>query len=214
MIIWVFFQGGVGGDGIANLLEHASNAVSIDRKVTWRIHRYVDSKVKFWAPNLPGITDRNNTFNQLNTEHLEIAHSDDQYLVVTSHDIRFNNVFQNNNIPEEKNIKLLLTANNFINRQINFNIKNLNEFKHDQLMQDKQVIHGVMDFVLNVDTMQLGDWKYTKKIIDQIGLTLDQTDFEHYNKIVSGELAYENLGIEHYKSYISNDGITKYIKIN
>jgi hypothetical protein len=214
MIIWVFFQGGVGGDGVANLLEHASNAVSIDRKVTWRIHRYVDSKVKFWAPNLPGITDRNNTFNQLNTEHLEIAHSDDQYLVVTSHDIRFNNVFQNNNIPEEKNIKLLLTANNFINRQINFNIKNLNEFKHDQLMQDKQVIHGVMDFVLNVDTMQLGDWKYTKKIIDQIGLTLDQTDFEHYNKIVSGELAYENLGIERYKSYISNDGITKYIKIN
>lgn len=213
MIIWVFFQGGVGGDGVANLLEHASNAVSIDNEVTWRIHRYVDYKVKFWAPNLPGITDRTNTFNQLTTQHLEIANSNDQYLIVTSHDIRFNNVFQNSNIPEEKNIKLLLTANDFINQQINFKIKNLVEFSQDQLIQDKIFIHGDMDFVLNVDAMQRGDWEYTKEIFNKIGLDLDQKYFDYYTKIVSGELSVDTAGVEHYTSYVDN-GITKYSKIN
>jgi hypothetical protein len=120
MIVWVFFESGTGGDGIANLLEHGSCAESIDGELKWRIHRYVDYSVKFWAPNLPGVADRRNTVDQLTEQHIEIANSNDRYLIITSHDVHLKNVFSNGLVPKEKHIKLLLTYNDFVKQQINF----------------------------------------------------------------------------------------------
>jgi len=214
MIVWVFFQPGVGGDGVANLLEHSSNAVSLDGKVTWRIHRYVNSKVKFWAPNLFGDSTRTTIINQLTTEQLKIAKSNDKYFVIASHDIEFMKVFQNNSIPEENNIKLLVIHDNFIEQQVNCKTKNLIEFDLSKInqSQSKTFKHSSPDFLLDIKSIQ--NWEYTKKIVDKIGLTLSQSDFEHYKTIVSGELMYDTAGIEYYKSYVDKDNITKYIKIN
>jgi hypothetical protein len=213
MIIWVFFDAGAGGDGVANLLEHSSNAVSIDGKLTWRIHRYIDNTVKFWAPNLPGLDFRTNTVNHLTEQHVRIANSNDQFLIITSHDLQFANVFLNSSLPENNHIKLLLTSKDFIKQQINFNTKNLVEFNQLQLKPYRLSgpKHGPMDFVIDVD--RITDWEYTKEIISKIGLQLGQENFEHYKKIVEGEIMYDTPGIEYYKSFIDN-GITKYLKIN
>jgi len=212
MIVWVFFEGGAGGDGVANLLEHASNSISIDSEIKWRIHRYVDNAVKFWAPNLPGLTDRKNTVNQLTAQHIEIANSNDHYLIVTSHDLQFTNVFLNSILPNNKNIKLLLTYNNYIDQQINFLTKNLIEFNRSKLKKYRRSDYAQMDFILNIDAIH--DWKYLNNIVSKIGLKLDQKDFEDYKKIVLGELIYTTPGIEYYKSYVNEDNITKYQKIN
>lgn len=212
MIVWVFFEAGSGGDGVANLLEHSSNAVTIDGELKWRIHRYVDCKVKFWAPNLPGVPDRRNTVAQLSEEHIKIANKDDQYIIVTSHDLQLKNTFLNSTIPKEKHIKLLLTFDNFVKQQVNFNTKNLIEFDRSQLKIHRQMRHGPMDFVLDVD--RITDWKYTKDIVSKIGLQLAQEKFEHYKQIVDGKVKYTTPGIEYYKSYIDTDGIVKYSKIN
>jgi hypothetical protein len=212
MIVWVFFESGVGGDGVANLLEHGSRAVSIDSELKWRIHRYVDYNVKFWAPNLPGLDHRGNTVDQLTEQHIEIANSNDQYLIITSHDLQLKSVFSNNTVPKEKHIKLLLTYDDFVKQQINFKTKNLIEFDQSKLTTYRRVLkHGAMDFILNVD--KINDWVYTKNIVDQIGLQLAQKDFDNYKKIVAREMLYDTPGIEHYKSYLIN-GVTKYMKIN
>ena len=49
MQYWVFFIGGVGGDGFANLLEHGTNITPVDRKLKWRLRRqyYPGEKVAF-----------------------------------------------------------------------------------------------------------------------------------------------------------------------
>ena len=106
MIIWICFQGGTGGDGFANLLEKSSNARTIDEINQWRIHRYVDSKVKFWAPNLQNNADRKNSVNLLNDQQLEIANSNTEYLIITSHDSEFKTILSPNLLPNNKNIKV------------------------------------------------------------------------------------------------------------
>lgn len=212
MIVWVFFEGGAGGDGVANLLEHASNAVSIDGELTWRIHRYVDRKVKFWAPNLPGITDRSNTVNQLTDQHIDIANSNSEYLIITSHDLQLKNVFLNSPVPNEKHIRLLITCDSLTEQEINFKIKNLIEFDQHQIEPADRPKYGSMNAVLNINS--IGDWEYTKGIIEKTGLVLAYQDFVHYKKIVAGEIIYNTPGIEHYKSYTDNNRLTKYTKIN
>lgn len=212
MIVWVFFEGGAGGDSVANLLEHASNAVSIDGELMWRIHRYVDRKVKFWAPNLPDAADRSNTVSKLTARHIDIANRDDQYLIVTSHDLQFKNVFLNGILPDKKHIKLLVTRNSLLEQEIDFNIKNLVEFDQQSIKAPAPCRYNNMNAILNVD--KISNWEYTRSIVEKIGLVLTHQDFTHYRKIVTGEIVYHTPGIEHYKSYIDNTGLTKYTKID
>ena len=43
MQVWLFFEPGTGGDGLANLLERSSGSVPIDGETGfWRVHRIVD----------------------------------------------------------------------------------------------------------------------------------------------------------------------------
>ena len=124
MIIWVWFTAGAGGDGVANLLEHASNARTIDGNKHWRVHRYVDNKVKFYAPTLGELSanSRINTIDLLDDRQLEIANSDTEYLIITSH---VNPNLVSNKIDVNKNIKILVTSNN---ARYNALTKNLIEF--------------------------------------------------------------------------------------
>lgn len=93
--IWIFFAAGVGGDGLANLLEQ-SDGVTVwgqdQSGSSWRVHRVVDDQVKFWAPPV----DKKHCFrkghwfeqqdNVLQPEYLQAVRSN-ATIVVTSHDI-------------------------------------------------------------------------------------------------------------------------------
>ena len=218
MIVWVCFTGGAGGDGFANLLEHASNARTIDGLDQWRIHRYVDDKVKFYAPGLQNNTTRSNTANLLNDRQLEIANSNNEYLIVTSHDTQFKTILSPTLIPDNKNIKILVMSKNFNLSNYHFLIKNLKEFnKSDTDMLDHLYTRintrSHADAVVDTDTV-VDSWEYTKQFALSIGLALAQEDFDHYRKIVTGELMYDTPGIEYYKSVVDVDNIVKYSKLN
>lgn len=213
MIVWIFFEPGTGGDGFANLLEQSLNVVPLDGNKQWRIHRYVDSKVKFWAPNLQNNSFRVNTVEKLTKKQIDIANSNDQFLIITSHDLTLKNVFQKSVLPDNKHIKILLTSNNIKEQRVTSQIKNLIEF-------NSAIINGVsinnvnlLNFDLHLDTIP-DDWNNFKNLVDNIGLNLPKEEFDHYKKIVSGEVLYTTPGIEYYKSVIDVDNITKYIKIN
>jgi hypothetical protein len=217
MIIWICFRPGAGGDGFANLLEQSSNARTIDGINQWRIHRYVDSKAKFWAPNLQNSADRKNSVNLLNDRQLEIANSDTEYLIVTSHDCKFKNILSPNLLPDNKNLKVLLTSKNSELYIYNYLIKNLKEF--DSLQYPNvakkyyQEISKDVDFVLDTDKI-ISSWEYTKQFTLDIELNLEQEAFDHYRKIVTGELIVSTPGIEYYKSTIGIDNIVRYSKLN
>jgi hypothetical protein len=218
MIVWVCFVGGSGGDGFANLLEHASNARTIDGLDQWRIHRYVDNKVKFYAPNLQNSAVRCNTVNLLNDCQLEIANSDTEYLIITTHDTKFKTILSPTLLPDNKNIKILLISKNSDLSKYNFLIKNLKEFdKSDPTIlknlykQDTTNLHA--ESVVDIDKV-VDSWEYTKQFALSIGLALAQEDFDHYRKIVTGELMYDTPGIEYYKSVVDVDNIVGYSKLN
>jgi len=217
MIVWVFFQSGAGGDGFANLLEQSSNARTIDGIKQWRIHRYVDSRAKFWAPNLQNSAERKNSVNLLNDQQLEIANSDTEYLIVTSHDCEFKNILSSSLIPGNKNLKVLLISKNSKLCTYNYLIKNLKEFDSLQhpiiAKKHNQQISKDVDFVLDLDKI-ISSWEYTKQFTLDIKLNLEQESFEHYRKIVTGELMVETPGIEYYKSTIGIDNIVRYSKLN
>ena len=214
MIIWVCFTFGAGGDGVANLLEQASNARTIDGNKHWRVHRYVDNKVKFYAPTLgkQQNTRRINTIDLLDDRQLEIANSDTEYLIITSH---VNPNLVSNKIAVNKNIKILVTSNNAL---YNAYIKNLMEFNISDLSGNYPKIataepgFDLADIVVDIDDMN--DWEYTKKFTLGIGLNLAEKEFNHYRKIVTGDLIFDDPGIERYKSVTDADNIVRYSKIN
>jgi len=54
MQYWIFYTGGVGGDGFCNLLEHADGMSPADGKLEWRLHtkegKNYGNTVKFYSP--------------------------------------------------------------------------------------------------------------------------------------------------------------------
>jgi hypothetical protein len=213
MIVWIFFPAGAGGDGFANLLEQSSNVVALDQNKHWRVHRYVNSQAKFWAPTLGNTEKRINTIDQLNNQQFAVANSDDQYLVITSHDLTLKTTFLNNTFLDQKHIKILLKPKDSVKSWVNYKHKNLVEFNRLPTTQPELNPLALLNFTVHLESVPT-DWKDIKKLTDTIGLNLDEKDFIHYRKIVTGEFQYTTPGIEYYESYIDADNVTKYKKIN
>lgn len=223
MIIWVCFLAGAGGDGIANLLEQASNARQLDKNKSWRIHRYVNNQVKFYAPTVPINSDsansRNNPIEMLDDYQVKIANSDTEYLIITSDNIWYTPDLLYTLVPSNKQIKILVTSKN---SRYNYLTKNLIEF--NMLTEkipivvpggprDEKAAAGAAAAVIDHDNI-VDNWEYIKKFTLDIGLDLTQEDFNNYIKIVTGELIHHQLGIEHYKSITGIDNIVRYSKLN
>ena len=212
MIVWIFFPPGAGGDGFANLLEQSSNVIALDANKHWRVHRYVDHQVKFWAPTLGNIAQRINTVDQLDDQQLAIADSNNEYLVITSHDLTLKTTFLKNTLSDQKHIKILLQPRDGYKSLNNYRLKNLIEFVHMPQTHVELKTGALSNFIVSLKSVP-NYWTDIKKLTDAIGLKLDEKEFIHYKKIVTGELQYTTPGIEHYKSYIDVDNITKYTKI-
>jgi hypothetical protein len=212
MIVWIFFHGGSGGDGLANLLEQSTNAVAIDKEKKWRIHQYVDLQVKFWQPNLQNNKQRLNRLSQLNNEQIHIANSDDQYLIITSHDILLNETFDIDTVDPKKHIKILLNPKNRHAMNRLFFIKNLINFDNTQQygQVDTSVDLSNFDFVLESIP---STWTEMTMLINSIGLKLSYLDFCKYLDIASGKEIIQEPHIGYYESYVDNN-IVKYKRVD
>lgn len=219
MIVYIFFQPGDGGDGLANLLEQSNNAVTIDGLKKWRIHRYVDSIPKFWAPNLQNSKDRINTVDMLDEILLEAACSKNHYLIVTSHSST--SVGDHPGIPKDCIVTVGLTCKDPRQTWMNYLHKNLVEYSIPLLVPklvpkflfDSSTQINNKDFTLDIDQLQ-ASWEYTKNFVQHIGLMLEKTDFDHYINLISGKIQDRAPGIEHYQSWVDPSNIRKYTKVN
>lgn len=215
MQIWLFFQAGVGGDGIANLLERSNNVVPIDGEAEyWRIHRIVDGSVKFYAPTVDniGCFRHNQPFdqstNQLSIGYLDIV-SQNLNCIVTSHDTTLDLLANSHckDILLKNQIKILLVSDKCQTVHIKAATKNL-------LPTLFSAVNSVycsenFDYVLDVDRIQ-GDWKYLDNFCNEIGIDLPHAEYMQYCDLLTGNRTFmnNNFDIEEWISTIDGTHIT------
>jgi hypothetical protein len=227
MQIWVFFEDGAGGDSFANLLENADNVEALDDQKSWRIHRYVDYKPKFWMP----CPDQNHCFTNLNKSARDTGYAfykssnalSERYVdlvnanknvVVTSRDLGLNFLLSSDclEILTCKQIKLLLKKRNSSNIYRDATIKNLLESKVPT--HYNPIIHpNESNFDLIIYFEDLLDWTFVQQLASQLHLDISQDSFLHWQEIIQQKLFYTTPGIEYYQSYIDDQDIYRYTKL-
>lgn len=195
MQIWIYFETGVGGDGLANLFERANNVIPLDGddKSHWRIHRWVDGKPKFWAPNF----DRNSCFrsnplaafrnnnNELAPEYL--ARIQNQHTtIVTSHDITLDKLHQSEclELLTRNQIKVIAYTRNRDNGFVNGVVKNL-QTEIDWSIKRPEPDLFQFDVRINMDRFQ-SDLTYAARVFQQLELDLDRQHYHDYLSLQQG----------------------------
>lgn len=217
MQIWIYFDPGCGGDGIANLLEHADNVVPLDGRLMWRIHHYVDGQPKFWAPTVDqqGCFRKKFPFKQDNNQLLPSylqAIDNARTVICTSHDVSLDQVYQSDCIPIFfKNHRRILIRNINPRQAFKINcIKNLKEYIPYQPKPSVTMTDDAYDFILDEEKFKT-DWNYVTNFCQTIGLTLDQKFYHEYQQILNNTVVIDST-IEHYESNINGD-IVSYRKL-
>jgi len=226
MQIWIFFDDGAGGDSFANLLESASNVEALDNEKSWRIHRYVDYRPKFWMP----CPDQTHCFTNLHKSAREIGYAfravsnvlSDRYktlistngnVIVTSRDTELNFLLSSDclDILTQDQIKILLKRKNQSTILHDATTKNLLEVKSNINYRYIDVDESMFDLVVYFE--DLLDWEFVKKLSKQLNLDIDNNKFLHWQKIIQQKIFYTTPGIKYYQSYIDHSGIYRYKEI-
>lgn len=198
MQVWLFFQAGAGGDGLANLLEHSANVVTLDgRPKHWRVHRIVDDRIKFSAPSV----DHNACFrrgngsaflaanNQLHEHYVDIAWTQPRNCVVTSHDLSLS-LLQNSDcqhIFSAQQIRVAIINHNTVKQSYDSHVKNLlTSWQH---VYADSIDVGQFDYVLDMELLQQ-DWQLMQNFCEDIGLHLCQSSFSQYQKLLQGDVSF------------------------
>lgn len=204
--IWIFFASGVGGDGLANLLELAQGVRAWGKDPTqpvWRVHRIVDDEVKFWAPPV----DHKHCFrtgrwfdqrdNQLDSEYVE-AVTKDQTVIVTSHDIMLYNLYRSDrqDLLCRNQTKILLDSRDYFScyqRSIKKNlwILPLADLNDEITVKDKPnysryelIDKSRFDHVVYLE--DLADDRGMNSLLKQLDLTIDPDLLAQYQQLRQG----------------------------
>ena len=216
MQIWLFFQPGTGGDGIANLFERSNNVTPIDNVTDyWRIHRIVNNDIKFYAPTIDNLDcfRHNQSFkentNKLKEEYINIV-AQNRNCVVTSHDVSLELLFSSDrqDIFLKDQIKVLLTSECSTTAITKFVTKNLLP-ELPQTVATPILHYEKFDYVLDVNLVK-SNWEYVKTFCSSIGLDLQKDEYLQYCDLLAGNKTYMtgNFGIEEWRSNITGTRIT------
>jgi hypothetical protein len=205
MQYWVFFIGGVGGDGFTNLLEHASNIEPADSLLKWRIRSDPsDPKVSFWQPNY--VTDnrllRDHSDPNFDLSKIELL--PDYYRTVVRglntvipahpHFYNYDKRFKFWDFIEKSQHKILLYSDNIDRVVDDFYDKNpeseqvgFRKNKKNALRAGKSPYYQQWNNtpILNYDTFidiekVWKDWDYLNNILISIGINLPRKYYEEY----------------------------------
>jgi hypothetical protein len=215
MQIWLFFQAGAGGDGVANLLERSKNVTPLDGETGyWRIHRIVDGSVKFYAPTIDkfGCFRHSQVFdqsvNELDSRYVDIVNQNFN-CVVTSHDVSLDLLVNSDcqDILCKNQIKLLLTSNTTDTDAIKSATKNLLPTIYTHVITD--YCPDQFDYVLDVDLVK-NDWNYVNRFCKDIGLELDYNEYVQYCDLLKGNKTFmtNNFNVEEWVSTVDQKNIT------
>lgn len=201
MQYWIFYMGGVGGDGFRNLLEYADNITPIDGVKRWKVNhafKITNEKVRF--RNIQFTTDPNflrNCVSDTNLNRIKLLPAYSQLVesgentVLAVHPVyyNFNPNFKYWDLLEHKQHKIILYSTDY------------NRIYED--FRDKVPGHdpglSYIDYLKNMDIPNNGftnikpnqatfidielvwrDWDYLNNILINIGISLERKYYEEY----------------------------------
>jgi hypothetical protein len=208
MQYWIIFQPGVGGDGFANLLEHANNVFPADGKDMWRIHYrdgrhgILDRPVRFsqanWAfdsnklPSIP-MPFRLATLPKttaLNCVYVELI-AQQKNTVITAHDNYFKQIadFEYSHIVKQDQVLINLYSNccervyqDLITKRPEtiLEFEDLTKFTN-YFESVKSVEFNRSDYAIHIDIEKVRrNWLYLNECLVKLGIDLDKNFYDHY----------------------------------
>jgi hypothetical protein len=224
--IWIFFATGVGGDGLANLLEQCPDITGWAREgelAAWRVHRIVDDEIKFWYPAVDAqhcfrtgrwFDQRNN---QLHPEYQQ-AVINRQRIIATSHDILLFNLDRSDrqDLLCQDQIKVLLDSRDYhkcLQNSVKKNLLSVSEQKFYNrswaestpvFARYSEVDRARYDYVIWAE--DLSDQQGIQNLLDRLHLSIDPAKISQYLHLRNGAWR-EVLGAgqpPRYQSYFDN----------
>jgi hypothetical protein len=201
MQYWIFYYGGVGGDGFRNLLEYADNITPVDGVKRWKIRRkfeITNGKVRF--NNIPFTTDTNFLRNYVSDTSLNqiellpayrqlIESGENTVIAVHPMHYNFNHNFKYWDFIQRDQHKIILYSTDYIRVYEDFRDKvpghdpGLSYI--DYLKNMNIPINGFTNIKPHeatfIDIEQVWrDWDYLNNILISIGISLDRKYYEEY----------------------------------
>jgi hypothetical protein len=195
MQYWIFYDGGVGGDGFGCMLEHATNIYPADGILEWRIHDYEDGSTdkpnRFFQAHWTNdpIPFRYTTFQDsvvLNPVYKNLI-VQQKNTVITAHYAYFNfiNKFKYRNIVEKDQIKIHLYSDRpervyadvAAKRGINITLEQF-VYRYQQLVS-YELKRSEYNIHINIE-QAWRDWNYMQDCMQQLNIELPKDVYDHY----------------------------------
>lgn len=200
MQYWIFYDGGVGGDGFGCMLEHATNIRPADGVQEWRIHDYEDgSKDKplrffqaHWANDpIPFRYTISNDNVVLNPVYKNLV-AQQTNTVITAHYAYFNFIeqFAYRDIVEKDQVKIHLysdrpkrvyadvAAKRGIDMSLDQHVDAYQRLVTYELARPEYAIH------INIERVWR-DWNYMQECMTQLNIELPKDVYDHYLTYIS-----------------------------
>lgn len=223
MQIWIYFLPGAGGDGFANLLEHADNVETLDSDINlkcWRVHRFVDDQPKFYATPVDNLRCFRNdrpflaAENHLSPNYVRLVENNTT-TICTSHDVtkKYLHSSDSRDILEHNQVSVFLYHDSYRTCVYQAALKNLvprlPPMDYEDYYPIRQKINfDQFDFVLNIAHLQSG-WNVVNDFCNSVGLNLSEEKFDEYSRLQAGDdswYKYSNFQPKRYRSNtIGND---------
>jgi hypothetical protein len=197
MQFWIFFEAGVGGDGFANLIEHANNVTSADEEIGWRIHNEFTA-VKFYGANwtTDPIPFRNQKVNAdqviINPNYVRLINQK-QNTVLCAHPTPYREQIDTSQFKElvqKDQVKIHLYSTN-TDRVKSDLIAKLPGIEIPDNWQNNiiKIINKELartDYALHIDIERAWtDWKYLSSCLASVGIDLDKVYYDKYLNIIN-----------------------------
>ena len=200
MQYFIFFMGGVGGDGFSNLLEHAKNVTPADNKLEWRIRNTPHtSKVAFHQPKFANDgrflrihthPDFDLSSVRLNPMYCDLVNRG-IHTVVPAHpgNYDFDKRFLQWDFLEKDQHKILLYSTDIQRVVDDFCDKNNKSNEEKRVILERYARNNQAPYYfskkldyktfINIDRAW-SDWGYLQNILISIGINLDRKYYEEY----------------------------------
>jgi hypothetical protein len=196
MQYWIIFMGGVGGDGFANLLEHANGITPVDHKYRWREHYVTQGKTKFWhakwCVNNHAFRGHPVTDAELTQEYIQLVEGNQRTLISAHYDYWDQlPYFAQNFIVTHNQMVIHLYSKNFARVAQDCLIKN-NHGLDSVISSQRHAATEITDnlhrlgsrYDLHIDIEQVWqDWNYLDQNLKHIGIDLDRKWYDEYIKL-------------------------------
>lgn len=225
MQIWIHYLPGAGGDGFCNLLEHTNEVLPLDRALKWRVHRYVDDQVKFWAPTV----DHDGTFRSNKSFDLSCDLLTDDYktlvaagvpIVISSHlgNMSYLNSGQGPWQLHQDRISIWLYSNKrnvqCVDRAMRLNLMEYDINNYVRFRESAEISPKADTYVRAVCIEEIQQDKLQFfNLLDELGLTMDEQWYHEYLAISKNAHKITTPGVQYWESYLEGT-LLKYRRIS